>query len=433
MNALGNANQGLRIDNANNNIIGGSNPPSARNVISANADVGVRILFGFGNQVRGNFIGTDVTGAASLGNGSAGVAVFSGTGNPILSNAISFNGGLGIDLDVDGVSPTDGVTPNDLGPPPDSDTGSNQLQNYPVLTSATATASGITIQGTLTSTPNERFTLQFFSNLACDPSGYGEGQTLIGSTLVTTDASGMATFAVTFSVTVCGSIITATATDSNGNTSEFSPCLTATGEFFCPRLQVSPSSLNFGAIPVLASEEQQLMVRNIGTAPLLVTPHPPTSVSPFQLVSPREPFTLAPGQRRQVMVRFLPLLAGQFGSRLMIQSNDPTQPVVHVGLMGVACSPPLLSPIPDPITLEFDTIRVIFLSVLEAEAFCGYSFSLSPELPFVTLTDNGDGTAFLRLAPGPDNIGTHRLTVTVTVNTSPPQSDSQTITIQVTR
>jgi len=67
-------------------------------------------------------------------NAARGVFVSGGTGNAILSNSIFANTGLGIDIgDV-------GVTPNDTG---DGDSGPNNLQNFPVLTSLT-TASGAT-------------------------------------------------------------------------------------------------------------------------------------------------------------------------------------------------------------------------------------------------------------------------------------------------
>ena len=77
----------------------------------------------------------------------------------------------------------DGVTTNDAT---DADTGPNNLQNYPVLTSATSGAT-MTVQGTLTSAANTTFRIEFFSGGA-DPSGFGEGATPLGSLDVTTNA-----------------------------------------------------------------------------------------------------------------------------------------------------------------------------------------------------------------------------------------------------
>ena len=97
------------------------------------------------------------------------------------------------------------------------------MQNFPIL--ASVTSGSTTVEGTLDSTPGTEFRLAFFSNSACDPSGHGEGETFLGSTTVTTDAAGNVGFTVTLanSATV-GHFVTATATDPDGNTSEFSPC-----------------------------------------------------------------------------------------------------------------------------------------------------------------------------------------------------------------
>jgi hypothetical protein len=47
------------------------------------------------------------------------------------------------------------------------------------------------VEGTLNSDfPNTSFRLQFFASASQDPSGYGEGESLIGSHVVTTDATG---------------------------------------------------------------------------------------------------------------------------------------------------------------------------------------------------------------------------------------------------
>jgi hypothetical protein len=131
-------------------------------------------------------------------------------GNRILSNSIFSNGGIGIDLGANG------PTANDPGDP---DTGSNRLQNFPVLSSAKTISGTTTIEGTLNSRPRELYTIQFFSN----PSG-DEGQTFIGQKVVSTDASGNATFSFSPTTAVAvGRQITATATrNSTGDTSEFS-------------------------------------------------------------------------------------------------------------------------------------------------------------------------------------------------------------------
>ena len=88
-------------------------------------------------------------------NGGAGILAgfFSGLGNTFSANAIFSNAALGMDLSANGALPNgvgDGVTKNDLGDP---DTGPNNLQNFPVITSATSGVNPM-IQGTLNSIAN---------------------------------------------------------------------------------------------------------------------------------------------------------------------------------------------------------------------------------------------------------------------------------------
>jgi CSLREA domain-containing protein len=182
-----------------------------------------------GNTISGNGVGIaveDTSQAAIVGNtltanGPAVVVGGTGAGTVLSANSIFGNSGLGIDLG------NDGPTPNDPG---DADTGPDNLQNFPVLTSATSTASATTIIGSLDSTPNTAFRLEFFSNRACNPSGFGEGETFLGSVSVGTDAGGNAPFSATVPAAVAGGeAITATATDPGGNTSEFSACIAVGG------------------------------------------------------------------------------------------------------------------------------------------------------------------------------------------------------------
>jgi len=244
---IGNASTGIWIsEGASQNLIGGSNPGDG-NLVSSNGAHGVQIS-GSGtenNIIAGNLIGTDSSGTSSLGNSEIGVqihggaqsntiggttdgasntiafnlgdgvAILSGTGNTILANGIFSNTRLGINLGPGG------VTPNDPG---DGDTGPNNLQNFPVLTSVIAGTS-TTIDGTLNSTVNTVFRVEFFSNSTCDPSGFGEGENFLGFADVTTDGSGNGNFLADFPLKVApGELITATSTNPQGDTSEFSEC-----------------------------------------------------------------------------------------------------------------------------------------------------------------------------------------------------------------
>ncbi len=253
--AVGNGGAGVNVRAAPGNIVGGT-AAAARNVISGNAGFGVVIQFAGANAnlVQGNFIGTQADGVSALGpnlsagvvigaggpsgnsvggtnagegnriafNGGGGVIFFDGTGNRVLSNSIHSNGTtaqhLGIDLGALG------VTPNDAG---DADAGANNLQNFPALDSAVADGATTNVSGTLNSTASTVFRVEFFSNATCDASGSGEGEQLLGATDVTTDGNGNAAFNVSLPNVAVGRVLTATATDPSGNTSEFSACRAA--------------------------------------------------------------------------------------------------------------------------------------------------------------------------------------------------------------
>jgi CSLREA domain-containing protein len=175
--ALGNGREGVSLlFTVRENTVTG-------NVISGNALDGV-VMFqpGDDNVVKGNFIGTDDSGAIPFGNanngiriGQGGIRTLIGSTNPgdgnliahngkngisvsvldnaalfpsvtISGNAIRDNGLLGIDLDIDtdGNRFTfDGFTANDPG---DGDDGPNGLKNFPVLEAANLVGTTLTVQ-----------------------------------------------------------------------------------------------------------------------------------------------------------------------------------------------------------------------------------------------------------------------------------------------
>lgn len=254
----------------------GGNTATEGNIISGNSSDGVRI-FRATATMRNNRIGVSAT-DAPLGNGGFGVFIDSGLatlGTTIAThgNTIAHNGDTGVQVRIgfpavhnaseaaiqgnrifaNGVGPVAGlginnsapdvVTPNDAG---DGDSGPNDLQNFPVITSASISGGNLTVSGTLNTTPGvQAYWIEIFANPACDPQGAGEGQSFLGGFTVVTDAAGNASFGPTVLPIPAGqTIITATATSpvtdtAAAHTSEFSTCVTATGGAPLPTLAVS--------------------------------------------------------------------------------------------------------------------------------------------------------------------------------------------------
>lgn len=138
--------------------------------------------------------------------------------NRITQNSIFQNGLLGIDLDAleDGF----GVNFNDPG---DGDMGPNTALNSPAISSVSVSGASVAIAGTIDTSNPGPITIELFSSDVPDPSCSGEGQRFLGAVQALANGS----FSATFPASAVGPIVTATATDTVGNTSEFSkavPC-----------------------------------------------------------------------------------------------------------------------------------------------------------------------------------------------------------------
>ncbi len=280
---LGNAREGILIQNASETLIGGSEG-IASNVISGN-DRGIRIdgPLAVRNRVQNNLIGLGSDAETRLGNeiegiiisGGAsdntiggeriqegnriafnvieGIFVEDGDDNAILSNRIFANGGLGIDL-----AP-----------------GSNDDQPAPVLTTVVIEGSQTLVSGSIVSTPSSTVRVQFFSNFVGDPSNGGANQELAGEIFVDTDGTGLATFtAVPLDFQPPDDAnISATVTNVSGSTSEFSnlvPVASALIQFSTAIFEVD-ESVGMATIVVTRSQNEGAEVTvgfaaNAGTA-----------------------------------------------------------------------------------------------------------------------------------------------------------------------
>jgi hypothetical protein len=215
------------------------------NLISGNTEVGIEL--GGHIALEGNFIGTDLSGTRPLPNGvgvmvpvgapriggtsesgnlvafnrAAGISVErDALGVTISHNWIHDNGGLGIDLVNDDVTPNDG--------PLDDDEGPNHLINFPTIDGVVVGSGGLLVTGHVDA--NELFgtyTVELFANRECDPTGYGEAELPLGSTTTSLFSNGE--FRVVTNVPDGLPVITAAVTGPDGSTSELSACAVVEG------------------------------------------------------------------------------------------------------------------------------------------------------------------------------------------------------------
>ena len=283
--SLGNISQGLDINTFTSTIIGtngdGIRDEIERNIISGNTTDGIRISNADRTIVSGNHIGLGEDGITAVGNGSRGIFITVGTQDAIIGydpsmavsdpdivgnkihhnddaavaissstatknrisrNSMFDNGAIGIDLDYDS------VTTNDNG---DGDSGSNNLLNFPVFDLLTLSEDSIlTVVGFAPmGSAIEIFISDNGQNPNPLPSSYtnsfGEGHIFFfegiegstddaDTTIGTYDNDGtgiimtrtQSRFEFVFDIKGLGidlgTLITATARDTDNNTSEFS-------------------------------------------------------------------------------------------------------------------------------------------------------------------------------------------------------------------
>ncbi len=240
--ALANGGDGVLVDGGTSNTIG-STDSTLPTLISGNTGDGVELMNTSGNTVQGTMIGTDALGVANVGNGGSGIHILNGSNNTIgqaLSvppdsqsvstppsdtpavpgNTIAFNGAAGVAIDSgldNGIHQNSIFNVNTLGILLGQ--GANHNQNEPNLLSAHQLSNSVQVSGTLNSAPNSVYTLEFYAS-----QGSGTiGRTPIGYQAVRTNAAGFAAFSFYGSKPgPSETFITATATDVDQNTSEFS-------------------------------------------------------------------------------------------------------------------------------------------------------------------------------------------------------------------
>jgi len=403
--AMGNKEYGIQINTADN-VIGGTALGSF-NQIAASTYYGI-FIYGAGatnNRVEGNYIGTNVSLAQGLGNWF-GIVIYGANGNSIggianntgnfisdnvnqgiynwygsrnrfLRNFVFRNGGAGIENEPQGLLPNDAL---------DADHGPNEGQNFPTVTAATAGAGSVTVSGFLASQPSTQYRVEYFVSAQCEASGFGEGEHYVGFQDVMSAADGKAVLGAVLTTVYVSGFVTATATDPDGNTSEFSPCAAIGGG--------GAGEFNISADPVLAYEDygsvQITVTRTLGfsgAVSVRLKTSDGTATAPGDYSAIDQILTFADGEAiRTVTVPIVlddtaegdqqfqvdlseatggAFLGGQASATVILFDHDPLYPFYTVGDIGVA--PPtsgqkiayvpirLSAPTDHPVTISYNT------------------------------------------------------------------------------
>ncbi len=213
----------------------GATGPLSKNVISANLGGGIQLSGqSQGTQVIGDLIGTDRNGVLPLGNHGTGVLIVS-SANQIGgtaagdANVIAFNlYGVMVDTGVGNAVLGDSIFSNTVSGILLVSDG-NLNQSAPVLTGAyEPTPATIQVGGTLTAAANTTYTVQVFASTSDTPAG--QGQVLLGTVSVLTNANGIAAFVMNSSyITTDGGFFSMTATAPANDTSAFSAAIAMQG------------------------------------------------------------------------------------------------------------------------------------------------------------------------------------------------------------
>ncbi len=334
---FGNSDHGIDLNHgASYNIIGGT-APGQRNVISGNGQNGIEISHpmsttnDYGNQIVGNYVGTDVTGSAAYtytgnllnginvedgaisttvadnvvgNNGQYGVALYSTTadntyGNTVHDNWIGVtpggtaipNGQFGLLLGYiahnNVIGPNNVIANNAVGIDVTDSASRNTITQNSIyanggaglgISLAPGTQDGVQPPSLNGATPGQ---LNGTACITCTveiflADQYGQGQTY----LVTATVGADGTFSVSSPVTH-PTWLTATATDALGNTSAFAAKVQVVpaGSTATPTTSAAPTSTatNTPVLPTATSTNTPVVATNTPTK--TSTPIPPTSTT----------------------------------------------------------------------------------------------------------------------------------------------------------
>jgi len=314
--ALGNSWVGVVIwDESQFNTIGGTTP-GERNIISGNDENGILIEEASNNVVSGNYIGTDVTGTAPIGNGDYGIVLLDETQSSTVSyNIIAYNNGHGILVEDEGTR-FNRISRNSIhdnvgwGIRLDDD-GNDEIH------SPTIACTDVFLADSLESWEGMTYLW---------PVG-GDTADANGDFLVSVDVTGMGISD--------NDPIVVTTTHTDNNTSEFRL------NFSTPDIEVFPEFWDYGEVlvPEGRYRDRVFSVDNEGSGTLDATMSIIQSGSHF-INQVDSNFSVQPGNTYDILVRFQPSSLGDKLATLSLANNVTGKNPLNIPLQGTGVTEP---------------------------------------------------------------------------------------------
>lgn len=176
-----------------------------------------------------------------------------------------------------------------------------------------------------------------------------------------------------------------------------------------PSIQVDRESIDFGTLFENDQAAEILTLTNVGNDTLWVTALPVDS--PGFSLRTNAPFNIAPGNSREVSVRFQPSEPGEYSATLRILSNDDDNSPLLVRLEGIGVSAPVAAVTPPSLSLEMlsgevatRTLTVSNLGTPDSRLAFAFLAS-SQDTPTPGISDDatlGGGSLFATIPPPVD-------------------------------
>jgi hypothetical protein len=197
-----------------------------------------------------------------------------------------------------------------------------------------------------------------------------------------------------------------------------------------PQLTVTPTTVDFGSVPLNAASTQSVTLTSTGSAPAIISAAT-VSGAPFSVSGSTFPVTLAPNQTLTLQLQFDPTAAGAASGQMTVTSNSTTGATTKIQLSGtgIAATTPQLTVSTQ--SLSFGNVTVNSSATLpvtltssgtapvtiNAAAASGTGFTDSGATFPLTLNPNQSVTLQVKFAPTTAGGATGQLTINSTSST----------------